>query len=96
MTYTQPTNSTRLKNHGLRLEYREKAFVTGVDDVDSFNESEINMITSAGCLTITGSDLHITRLNLDEGQVVVEGNIDCAQYSEAIQEKGRLFSNIFK
>ena len=96
MTYSQ-TATTRTKNHSVRLEYREKAYITGVDDVDSFNEGEIHMITSAGRFSLTGTDLHITNLNLDEGQVIVEGMIATTSYEDFDEErKGSLFSNIFK
>lgn len=91
------TSTTRIKNHSVRMEYREKAYITGVDDVDSFNESEIHMITSAGRFSITGNDLHITNLNLDEGQVIVEGTIVATQYDDVDTERsGSLFSNLFK
>jgi len=96
MTYSQ-TTTTRTKNHSVRIEYREKAYVTGVDDVDSFNESAIHMITSAGRFSITGTDLHITNLNLDEGQVIVEGMIGSTMYEDMDEERrGSLFSNLFK
>lgn len=95
MTYLQ-TSNTRTKNHSLRLEYREKAYVTGVDDVQSFNETNVQMITSAGKLVLEGFDLHITSLNLDEGQVIIEGTITGSRYEDDTLEKGTLFSSIFK
>lgn len=93
MSYTE---QSRMKSHGIRIESREKAFISGVDDVDNFNEGEINMVTAAGYLTLTGSDMHITRLNLDEGQVVVEGNVDGMKYSLQEDEHGGLFGRLFK
>jgi len=96
MTYTNH-ESTRIKSHGVRIESREKVYITGVDDVDNFNEGEVNMLTAAGYLTITGNDLHITKLNLDEAQVVVEGNIEGVNYSKAPdQQQGGFFGRIFK
>ena len=70
MTYTENHLAQRTRNHSIKIDAREKTLVTGVEDVDNFNESEINIITTAGYLTITGNDLHITRLNLDEGQLM--------------------------
>lgn len=95
MTYSQTVN-TRTKNHSLRMEYREKAYVSGVDDVDSFNDTSVNMITSAGKLVIEGVDLHITNLNLDEGQVIIEGTITSTRYEDDSIEKGSFLSSIFK
>lgn len=97
MTYTNSAHETaRIKSHGIRIESREKIYVTGVDDVDNFNDGEVNMVTAAGYLTITGFDLHITKLNLDEGQVVIEGNIEGVNYSKAPEQQGGFFGRIFK
>lgn len=96
MTYTENHLAQRTRNHSIKIDAREKTLVTGVEDVDNFNESEINIITTAGYLTITGNDLHITRLNLDEGQLMVEGYIAGMQYSENEMKSNGFFSRIFK
>ena len=46
-------------NHLLTLENREHLTLTGISDVDSFNEEEINAISPCGELTIKGELLHI-------------------------------------
>ena len=45
---------------------------------------------------IEGSGLHITKLSLDEGQVIVEGEILALEYSEDAQQRGSLFSRMFR
>ena len=45
--------------HRLELTGREQLTVSGVEDVDRFDETGIIMSTSAGILTITGEDLII-------------------------------------
>ena len=65
--------STRIRSHSVHIEGRELMSVSGVKDVDCFNEAEIELLTDAGQLRIEGSGLHITKLSLDEGQVIVEG-----------------------
>jgi len=84
--------SMRVRAHSFLLESREKAVITGVDDVESFNENEIMLTTSAGFLSLRGQALHITKLSLDEGQLIVEGLIDGIEYSEhdAAQRSGWL------
>ena len=85
----------RLRAHSVQLDNRERAIITGVEDVDNFNEHEINLVTAAGYLTLTGSDLHISRLSLDEGQLVVEGVISGISYSAMEERSGGLFSRLF-
>ena len=84
--------------HRVVIDCREKLNVTGVKDVDSFNENEIIFITTCGAVTITGEDLHISRLNLEDGQLIVEGRIQSLDYSdhEEQRQSGGLFKKMFK
>ena len=70
------------KPHKVVLESKQRAIITGVEDVDSFNENEIIFLTSVGMMTILGQDLHINKLNLDDGQLIIDGVIDCVDYSD--------------
>lgn len=82
--------------HAIHLEGRELMSVTGVKDVDSFNEQEIRLVTDLGVLYVEGNELHITKLNLDDGQVLLEGEIVSLQYGELEEERGSLFSRLFR
>ena len=82
--------------YSVHIEGRELMSVSGVKDVDCFNEAEIELLTDAGQLRIEGSGLHITKLSLDEGQVIVEGEILALEYSEDAQQRGSLFSRMFR
>ena len=62
-------------NHLLTLENREHLTLTGISDVDSFNEEEIIAISPCGELTIKGELLHIEELNLEAGTVSVSGKV---------------------
>ena len=55
--------------HRVELDGRERLIVSGVDDVDRFDENEIVMTTSAGTLIVTGESLHIGKLSLDGGEL---------------------------
>ena len=81
--------------HTMTIEGRNRAVIAGVTDVDSFNDTMIVMNTSAGAMTLIGSALHISRLNLDDGQLLVEGQIDALEYDERARGKGGL-SRLFK
>ena len=52
--------------------------VTAVEDVDSFNENEVIFLSSAGMMTITGDELHITKFSIDDGVLIVDGKIEGA------------------
>lgn len=69
--------------HTLTLENRAKLTLTGIDDVDGFNEEEILAVTDYGELTVKGELLHIEELNIESKILVVTGNISQLIYSEA-------------
>lgn len=68
------------KPYGITLERRQKATVTGVTDVESFDEAAVVLHTHGGRLTISGAGLHVSSLQLEEGRLALEGDIDGASY----------------
>ncbi|NLB61012.1 MAG: sporulation protein YabP [Clostridiales bacterium] len=90
-------SSKRLRTHVVHLENRETINITGVKAIDSFNESEVLLITELGELHIEGNDLNITKFDLDDGQVIVEGEIISLQYLDVAEQKqGSFFSRMFR
>ena len=77
--------------HRVELDGRERLIVSGVDDVDRFDENEIVMTTSAGTLIVTGESLHIGKLSLDGGELHVDGRIDSLLYEDADRPSGAPF-----
>ena len=68
--------------HRITLDERSRLTVSGVDGVDSFDETSIVMSTNQGSLIIRGSDLHIEKLSLDGGDLLVQGSVDSLTYEE--------------
>lgn len=88
--------SLRLRTHSVHLENRELMSITGVKDVASFNDGEVILMTEGGGLSIEGTELHITKLNLDEGQVIIEGQIIAFEYDDMPAQRGSIFSRMFR
>ena len=84
--------------HAVTLENRRRANVTGVSDVVRFDEQEVVLSTSDGEITLLGEGLHIARLHLEEGQLIVEGDITGIEYGQvqAQAARGGFFSRIFR
>lgn len=79
------------------MENREKANITGVLDIHSFDDELILAETEEGILTIKGIDLKMNKLNLDNNELIVEGKIIALIYSDSSQEKkSGMFGKIFK
>ena len=80
------------------LENREKLNVTGINDILSFDDQVVILSTDLGMLTIKGNELKINKLNIDESEVKIEGNISSISYSQDSPERKSesIFSKIFK
>ena len=68
--------------HRLELMDRAHLTVSGVEDVERFDESGVIMTTSAGTLIVTGEDLHIGKLSLEGGELYVDGRITSISYED--------------
>ncbi len=73
--------------HNAILENRQRLQLSGVTDVDSFDEDEIRLFTQLGELTIKGKDLHINEISVESGDVSVEGDIWALIYGEKDRKK---------
>jgi sporulation protein YabP len=82
--------------HNCILEDRKKLSVSGVNEVGSFDEATIVAETDYGQLTVTGDNLHITKLSLEIGELCIEGNITGLNYSETIRKSGSFLSRVFR
>ena len=85
------------KPHNIIMESRRVMSIPGVDDVDSFDEETVVLFTEWGALTIEGENLHINRINVDTGEMQLEGTISSLAYSDGASKKaGGFFSRLVK
>ena len=82
--------------HNVILEDRKSLMITGVSDVDSFDDQTITVYTEMGEMTIRGSGLHIGKLSLETGELNITGNIAALGYSDNPEKQGGFFSRMFK
>ena len=81
--------------HSVTLEERERLCVSGVEEVESFDENTIVMATTGGGLVVRGSGLHIEQLSLEGGQLRVEGQVESLTYEEDRGGRGGLLARLF-
>lgn len=77
-----------VKPHHVIMEDRSRLSVTGVEDVLSFDETEIIARTGQGNLLVRGMGLHIGKLTLDSGEMTVDGTIRELCYEETAPVSG--------
>ena len=92
-----PYEDMSAMQHRLELDGRERLVVTGVEEVERFDEEEIVMSTTAGTLVVGGTGLHIGKLNLDGGELHVDGSIHTLLYEDRMprNNQGGLFRRFF-
>ena len=90
----QESNSKQ--NQNIILENRKSLSISGITDVDSFDEKEISLYTQLGELTIQGRELHIDSMSVETGDMTITGDIWAIIYGDKdkkgpISALGRLF-----
>jgi sporulation protein YabP len=86
------------KKSNLTLENRKRLYLTGVIEVMSFNDAVIMLNTSLGAMTIKGEGLRMNKLDVQNGEVIIVGNINSCVYSgaEIKQDKESILTKLFK
>lgn len=81
-----------MDNHYISLENREKITISQVLDVDAFDEDTLWANLKDGAIELTGDNLNIEKLDLQEGLLIVTGKICSFAYTDKkIKEKRKLF-----
>lgn len=94
----QPSTVTNQKDHQLKINNRKLLEITGVREVDSFDNEEFLLETVMGYLIIRGQNLQLKNLDVTEGIVSIKGKVyELSYVDEHQQEKAKgFFSKLFK
>ncbi len=76
--------------HELRLDNRANLSISGVKDVESFDEAVVVLRTVRGLLVVRGAKLQLQALSIDGGQICICGLIDSLCYEEEQKTTGFL------
>ncbi|MBQ6380197.1 MAG: sporulation protein YabP [Clostridia bacterium] len=90
-------NETIYTQSNVYIENREKLRITGVKDVDSFDEESICVQTQKGDIVLNGEQLKIAKLDVESGELSVEGVVHSLFYKENAPAKNiSLFGRLMK
>ena len=89
-------NAIAAVGHKVTLVDRKRLEITGVIEVESFDENAVVMSTSQGNLTVRGEGLHIETLSLDGGALKVDGTVESLTYEDSVDDRGSLWSRLFR
>lgn len=89
-------NSSKPMHH-ISLDFREKLNITGIKEIINFDEKNVNVRTVCGELSIDGEDIHINVLNVEKGEIEIQGKVNGINYYDSYEsDKKTLLSKIFK
>ncbi|RXJ00918.1 sporulation protein YabP [Anaerobacillus alkaliphilus] len=88
----------KVKEHNITMRGRKHLDITGVKQVESFDNEEFLLETELGFLAIRGSNLHMKNLDVDQGIVSIEGKIfDLVYLDQQQNDKSKgFFGKLFK
>ena len=73
--------------HSISLKERSSLVISGVDHIYSFNDKKVELLTSAGRLTVEGENLDMNKLNLEESII---------SYTKEKKPEEKFFKKVFK
>lgn len=92
---TNKSNNIVNNSHNLSLENRKKLTLSGILDLSNFNDKCITAHTNIDIIIIKGEFLNIKKLNLELGELEIEGKILSLEYKKSSHAK-KIFSKLFK
>lgn len=87
-----------LLNHSISITERQNIQISGITKIDSFDNEEFLLETSAGPLGIKGKDLEIIKLDTYEGTIMIKGVVDAFSYFDTGKSKkeNSIITKLFK
>ena len=79
----------------ITMEDRRRLTITGVEDIESFDDLTVIANTTRGTVAVKGHELRLEKLSLDSGEVVIEGTIDSVEYEDDVRVSEGFFSRLF-
>jgi sporulation protein YabP len=95
---TNSTTKTTVQEHDVIMRSRRLLDITGVKQVESFDNEEFLLDTVMGFLAIKGQNLQMKNLDVDKGVVSIKGKIfDLVYLDDQHGDKAKgFFSKLFR
>lgn len=82
--------------HSLFMEEREKLSLSGVRDVNSFDEETLIVYTDLGEITVKGENIRVSRFSMETGDFAATGMFHSLAYADRLPKHSGLFARVFK
>ncbi|MEG1971717.1 MAG: sporulation protein YabP [Oscillospiraceae bacterium] len=85
-----------IKPHTVLIKSRSSLTLTGINDIESFNEEQVLVYTAEGELVIGGQGLHIGKIDVDLGELTLVGQIDSLEYTDNPIQGKNIWEKLFR
>jgi len=76
---------------------RQRAHLCGIEEVESFTDTEIVALSCLGTISIMGEELKIDNFSTNSGELEIHGKIDsCCYFGKETKAKKGIFSKLTK
>jgi len=80
------------KEHSVQILNRKILSMTGISDVISFDETLVTLSCCEAVMSIEGEGMRVLRMDVDSGDLSIEGKINAVSYIDKRTRKSGLFS----
>ncbi len=88
--------SENIFENSIYIENRAQIKISGVEDVDNFDDFNISIQTNDGELVISGEGLKINKLDVESGELTIEGRFNSMFFNDKCKkEKTSFFGRVF-
>lgn len=81
--------------HTITLRDRAQLQISGVCEVISFDDTAVVLRTTRGAMTVEGEKLHVSTLDIDRGEVILDGTVNGIYYAGDGSEKSGFLARLF-
>ncbi len=89
-------NSEKSQSHSVTILDCKRAELTGICEVENFNETGIDLVSPMGGISIEGESLKIDHFSVDTGKIAICGKITGVFYYEkqdkSMTRRGGIFA----
>ena len=90
------TEETEKMAHSFFMEERNRITISGVRDVDSFDEETLILFTDLGEITVKGEKIKVSRFSAETGDFAATGTFHSLSYADRLPKNSGFFARVFK
>ncbi len=89
-------NVQNVQSHTVMIRECKRIELTGISEVENFNETGIDLISDCGAVAIEGESLRIESFSVESGKIVIDGKITGVFYYERQVKPTRTADGFFR